>query len=146
MSTKLRTTNGTDVFNSFDLWDSLFSPWLEIVRLPERRNQMTGLRGSGQISGDRHLVWWSEPDGKDGVTYFVELPGVKKEDIAVELETSILRLYAERKTGNGKCSWSTAFSADGFSADSISSEFENGLLKIIMKNNEKVKTTKIAIK
>ncbi len=96
---------------------------------------------------------------KDELIMRVELPGIRKEDIDVSLESGCLTIKAEKKQeevsedaicyscercfGTYSRSLSLPFPVDG---DKISSTFENGLLEIRLPKAEEAKAKHIEVK
>jgi HSP20 family protein len=90
---------------------------------------------------------------EDNDSYHVraELPGVKKEDIKLELENAVLTLYGVRKTKSGDSEEVTSLSrsvsvGDNIQSDKVKAHFEDGVLTVTMPKNEQRKPRTIAIK
>lgn len=82
------------------------------------------------------------------------LPGVRREDIAVEIADGYLTLSATRKTpaaeGTGAEETSFTFSravslADEVQSDRVSAAYENGVLTVTLPKREEAKPKKIAV-
>ncbi len=96
---------------------------------------------------------------KDELVTKVELPGIRKEDIKIELEKDMLNISAEKKQetlptdttyyscercfGTYSRSVSLPFPVEG---DKISATFENGLLEIRLPKAEEAKAKHIEVK
>jgi HSP20 family protein len=81
----------------------------------------------------------------------VELPGVRKEDIAIELDDTVLTVTAKRavKTAEGEKSAEFTRSIDvpeGVDAAKIQAVYENGLLTLTLPKPEAVKPRRIDVK
>ncbi len=89
---------------------------------------------------------------EDASNYYVkvELPGVKKEDITVELDNSVLTVNAKRavKTTEGETTAEFSRSLDvpeGVDAAKIQAVYENGLLTLTLAKPEAVKPRRIDV-
>ena len=79
-----------------------------------------------------------------------ELPGIKREDINVELVDGYLTISATRKDGpeNNESSFSLSRSvaiSEQVQADKVAAQYENGVLTVTLPKQEKAKPRKIAI-
>jgi len=90
---------------------------------------------------------------EDAENYYakVELPGVKKEDVAVELDNSLLTVTAKRtvKTAEGEKSVEFARSLtlpEGVDATKVQAVYENGLLTLTLPKPEVVKPRRIEVR
>jgi len=92
---------------------------------------------------------------KDRVILDVELPGIKKEDIAVNIENKILTIKGERKSENEEKketyyrrersygSFKRSFSlSDEVLTDEVTADYKDGILRLTLKKN----TTKEEVK
>mgnify|MGYP004555376697 CR=1 FL=1 len=89
-----------------------------------------------------------------------DLPGMKKEDIAIDIDGDNLTISAERKSEHQekndsyiRCersygSYARSFDISGIKADEINASYENGVLKLLMpkKDVEVSKTKRLEIK
>ena len=80
----------------------------------------------------------------------VELPGVKKDDLRVELENSVLTVAAKRATkaadGEEDAEFTRSLSLpDGVDPARITAAYENGVLKVTLPKPEAVKPRRITI-
>jgi HSP20 family protein len=125
------------------------SPWSglesEIDRLFE-----TALNGFGAETGTRFPVDLYED--KDNTYVRAELPGVTREDIAVELVDGYLTVSAARKTpatdggGERSCSFSRSVSVpEAVQADKVAASYENGVLTVTLPKREEAKPRKISV-
>ena len=81
----------------------------------------------------------------------VELPGVKKKDIKLELDNAVLTLSGERKTKSGDSEEVTSFSrsvsvGEDIQSDKVKAHFEDGVLTVTVPKSEQRKPRAIAIK
>lgn len=90
---------------------------------------------------------------EDNDSYHVraELPGVKKEDIKLELDNAVLTLSGERKTKSGDSEEVSSFSrsvsvAEDIQSDKVKAHFEDGVLTVSVPKSEQRKPRTIAIK
>ncbi len=89
----------------------------------------------------------------DANTYVrAELPGLKRDDINVEMTHGYLTIAASRKTpaGDGKSEESFSFSravsiADDVQADKVSATYEDGVLTVTLPKREEAKPKKITV-
>ena len=125
------------------------SPWAglegEIDRLFE-----TALTDFGGASSTRFPVDLYEDENNTYVR--AELPGIKRDDINVEMTDGYLTIAAARKTagGDGQEEESFSFSravsiADEVEADKVSAVYENGVLTVTLPKREEAKPKKIAV-
>ena len=90
---------------------------------------------------------------EDENSYFaqMELPGVSKDNINLELENSVLTCsgnYSEKTKGKeSSCSFSRSISVpDGVALDEVSASCENGILTVKMPKSSKAKPQQIEVK
>ena len=81
----------------------------------------------------------------------VELPGVKKEDIQVEFENSVLTLTAKRAdktaTGETTAEYRRALTVpEGVNTDQLQATYENGLLTLTLPKAEQAKARRIDVR
>jgi len=96
-------------------------------------------------------------DKKDKYLINIDVPGVRKEDISIELKDGYLNVKGERKyeyneeTDNVyKCertygSFSRTFNVEGVKDDSIKASFDNGTLKLELPKLEEKKPKRIEL-
>ncbi len=85
---------------------------------------------------------------KDHVALSVELPGIEKEDISINIENNVLTITGERKYENEEnkdnyCrkerrygSFKRSFSlSDDILSDDVQADFKNGVLKVTLKKD-----------
>lgn len=98
-------------------------------------------------------------DEKDSVVLSVDLPGIDKDDISVNIEDNLLTISGERKIENEDKkdgyyrkerrygSFKRAFSlSDDIATDDVNAEFKNGVLKVTLKKDtEKEEVKQITI-
>jgi len=80
----------------------------------------------------------------------VELPGVRKEDVSVDMEKGMLYISAkhEREQGESKQSYTYSRSVtapEGVNADNIKANFEDGILTVTLPKHEQRKPRRIEI-
>lgn len=99
---------------------------------------------NGRLAADIH-------EDKDNYYAQFEVPGVKKEDVKVELNNQLLTVTVEKKekTGEGEqsCTLTRSVSVpDGVKPEAISAKLENGVLNVTLPKAEhrKPKTIEIA--
>ena len=90
-------------------------------------------------------------EDKDNTYVRAELPGVKREDIGVELVDGALNLSASRKTGEGENVQTFSFNRTisvpdaAVQPDKISAAYENGVLTVTLPKREEAKPRKITV-
>jgi HSP20 family protein len=126
------------------------NPWTglesEIDRLLETAfTDFAGASAAGQFPVGLH-------EDKDHTYVRAELPGVKREDINVELTDGYLTITAARKTpaaeGKGEQSFSLSRSVsvpEAVQADKVAAAYENGVLTVTLPKAEAIKPRKIAV-
>jgi HSP20 family protein len=125
------------------------SPWSglegEIDRLFE-----TALSDFGGVAGSRFPVDLYEDENNTYVR--AELPGVKRDDINVEMTDGYLTIAASRKSngGDGDDEQTQAFSravsiAEDVASDKVAASFENGVLTVTLPKREESKPKKISV-
>ncbi len=95
---------------------------------------------------DRLAVDVSED--KEAYLASFEVPGVKKEDVKIELNDGLLSVSAERhaKHGEGSVVLTRSVSLpDGVNADAISAKLEDGILRVTLPKAEHSKPRSIAL-
>lgn len=101
------------------------------------------------ISGTRLPADFFEDE--DAYHVRMELPGVKKKEIHVDIENSVMTVRYEHRVKNGKDGESTeTFSRsiaipDGIVADKVSAKLKNGILHITLPKAEASKPRSIAV-
>jgi HSP20 family protein len=129
------------------------SPWsgldAEIERLFDSARAETGAAASGRFPLDLY-------EDKANSYVRAELPGVRREDIQVELNDGTLVINATRpgvtpeNTGAEAASAVRAFRraitlANDIQADKISAAYENGILTVTVPKAEEAKTKKVTV-
>lgn len=96
---------------------------------------------------------YTEVKEDDGISLYVDLPGVEKDDISVEVENNKLKIQATRKKPDALV-YSTSFYGEfkesfiipnTLDLDTLSAKYENGVLYITIKT-DKVKCKKVEVK
>ena len=76
-------------------------------------------------------------DGKYIRSY--EVPGLKAEDIKIEIKKGVISIKGERKLKNSHKSYTTHFTVSPkFNADTLVAELENGILTIMIDPHTKI--------
>lgn len=83
---------------------------------------------------------------KEGISLYFDMPGVKKEDIKLTLDSRILRIEFERKDHKSGKEKRLYHLNDQVDLDSIQSHLEDGVLKIELPILEKDNSRVISIK
>jgi len=110
-----------------------------------------------------NLTPWTPPvdikESDKDYTFVVELPGFKQEDLNVELSNDVLTIYGKREKVVDESNehfvrrerhfgeFKRTFKMDTHvRPDSISANFKDGLLSVVVPKIEPVKPTKIAVR
>jgi len=130
--------------------DSFFSdPWTDLDRLLESSfpelYQWSPVRGGRSRSIPLDL--YEEADQR---VVRMELPGVRKNDMEIELENAVLTIRATRKEKeNGEESEirlnRSVTVGDDVNADKVTAQLENGILTISLPKREQAKPKQITI-
>jgi len=125
----------------FDDW--FRSPFTSLPTLSRFFNNWAGESGKGSLATDIH-------EDKDNYLARFEMPGVKKEDVKIELNDRLLSVSAEKKEKNGdeesSYSYSRSISVpDSVKADSISAKLEDGILTVTLPKSEERKPRNIEL-
>ncbi|MEX0330626.1 MAG: Hsp20/alpha crystallin family protein [Puniceicoccaceae bacterium] len=131
--------------------DSFFNdPWTDLDRLFETTlpelYQWSPLRISGRVRSLPLDVY----EGDDERVIRLEMPGVQKKDIQLELENAVLSVEAKRieKTESGESTIELSRSVsvgDDIDAENIKAHLENGILSISLPKREQAKPKQITI-
>ena len=79
-----------------------------------------------------------------------DLPGVARDQIAVEIEDGVLSIQATRKVGSGETETTTQFARsvtlpETVQADKIAAAYENGVLTVTLPKQEQVQPKKVTV-
>lgn len=132
-------------------YDNLWEPWAELERFMNGRESLLG-RYFG-IDGESA---WAQPPlnlyETDGARYVeVELPGVAREHIEVELENAVLTITAKRESGESEQKAVREYSravtvGEDIDAESITARLKDGILTVTLPRAEAHKPRQIEIK
>ncbi|WP_395746345.1 Hsp20/alpha crystallin family protein [Prosthecobacter sp.] len=100
------------------------------------------------MTGDKLAV--DVHEDKDNYFASFEVPGVKKEDVKIELNNGLLTVTAEKraKDGEKESSFSMTRSVsvpDGVNAEAISAKLTDGILSVTLPKQERSKPRTIAL-
>ena len=96
-------------------------------------------------------------DNGDNIVYEMEIPGVNKEDISIEMEKGVLTISIEKKSQEQESDKNyivrerhygnlvRRFGVEGITDENISAKYENGILFVTIKKPEEKKSSKIQI-
>mmetsp|Transcript_3890 Transcript_3890/g.5449 ORF Transcript_3890/g.5449 Transcript_3890/m.5449 type:complete len:152 (-) Transcript_3890:54-509(-) len=137
---------------SLSFWNS--DPFTEMERMQRQIDRLFSLVPENRSTkGEKQKDFWSPScDLKENdkeITLHAELPGVKKEDISIELKDGVLSITGEKKfekkeenekfhrveRSYGKFSRSLAV-PDGLQADQIKATFTDGVLELVLPKPE----------
>ena len=141
--TRYTPNSGLTRVTDFDEWfRNPFAGFPTLGRLFDWESALGG-SVSGHLATDIH-------EDKDNYYATFEVPGVKKEDVKVELNDRMLTVTVERKEkqGDSEASYSATRSIsvpDGVNAEAISARVEDGILTVSLPKNEERKPRTIEI-
>ena len=139
-----------------------WSPIRDLLAIQEEMNKLFDERVDRFVDGDIQTRMW-EPlvdiyEEDDKFVIKAEIPGVKKEDIDIQIENNILTIKGERKIEKETKkenfhraeryygSFQRSFTLPGIVAqEKIKAKLDNGVLTIEIPKKEEVKPKKIAI-
>lgn len=106
-------------------------------------SRFLGDSNSGSLATDIH-------EDKDNYLARFEVPGVKKEDVKIELNDRLLTVSVEKKEQNGteesSFSYTRSISVpDSVKADAISAKLEDGMLTVTLPKSEERKPRNIEL-
>jgi HSP20 family protein len=145
-------------FGELESWPDLFGEWPMSGRLPRLLDELfREWPRAGRAGAFLPAMDVSENEKRYTIT--VEIPGVKREDVQVELEDGVLTIrgekssereekkersrYAERSYGSFRRSFRLPSDAD---AEQLEAAFKDGVLTITLRKTEQAKPRTIAIK
>ncbi|MCP5539886.1 MAG: Hsp20/alpha crystallin family protein [Akkermansiaceae bacterium] len=120
-------------------------PFEGFGRLFELADRLGGTPGEPRLAADLY---------EDDANYYsrVELPGVKKDDLTVELHDRTLTVGFERQAKNAEGKeestvWKrTVTVPDGIDPEKVSAQLEDGVLTVTLPKSEERKPRKITVK
>lgn len=82
---------------------------------------------------------------EDVVLFYVELPGVTKEDVTVKVINAVMKITSKKELPHRKLNYEFGIrlSSTLLDVDAISAKVENGLLAISIPKKKKTKVVKI---
>lgn len=125
--------------------DRFFEPtWSGVSRLGSLLEDWFDRRPSSGVPA----MDWHEDDGHYYVQ--IELPGVKKDAIELDLENAVLSVRAERIHKNGEAEDRMVLARsvsvpEGVSADKIKAAFADGILTLTLPKADEVKPRRIQV-
>ena len=140
-------------------WD----PFRNITTLQDRINRLfeDAFPRSPEMEDDLVCSWRPQVDiyeSADGYVIQVDLPGVEKQDVSVEVKENILTISGERKADGPdqedsyyrrerNCgTFQRSFSLRSLIApDQIKASFKNGVLKVVIPRPEEEKPKQVAV-
>ena len=111
-----------------------------------RGGRLSGLADSQAFTPRADLF-----EDKENVFVRLELPGVKKEELKIELENRVLTISGERRNGSKEEAESFAFNSsfsvpDGVQSDRIKARLEDGILTVTLPKAEERKPRLIEVR
>lgn len=139
-----------------------FSPARELMTMNDRLNRIFDEAFGGQAGSLEHGQWTPAVDLREEENEFVlqaDMPGMKKEDIDIHLENSVLTIQGERRfeAEDRRESYHRVERAYGkfvrsftlptrVKADAITASYKDGILEVVIPKAEESKPQKITIK
>ncbi|HZI17586.1 MAG TPA: Hsp20/alpha crystallin family protein [Pyrinomonadaceae bacterium] len=140
-----------------------FDPFRDLRALQDEVNRLFST-SYGRSYGDESFsrgVWAPNVDifeNKDEIVLEAELPGMNREDFELTVENNVLTLRGERKferkdegenfhrVERSYGSFARSFTLpQTISPEGVTAEYQNGLLRVVMKKREEVKARRIEI-
>ena len=168
---KISRTNQVENMSALERWNpfrasALWDPIRELEEMQKRLSSLLGrrlplLRDGGEE--EFTVTEWSPPvdiaeDDKE-YTVKAELPGLNKENIKLTVENGVLSITGERKVEKEEKNkkyhriersygtFTRTFALpDDASADKVSAEFKDGVLKVHLPKEEKAKSKSVEVK
>ena len=85
-------------------------------------------------------------EAENGYTLEVELPGVKKENVSIEMERNVLTIKGSRKRGETETTYERSFRvADQIDSDNVTAVMEDGVLRVSLNKKKESEAKKIVI-
>lgn len=131
--------------------DSFFSdPWTDLDRLLESTLPELYQWNPMRLSGRERSLPLDVFEDDNHRTVRLEIPGVAKKDIELELENAVLTVRAKRieKTESGDTTINLSRSVtvgDDVDAEQVKASLENGMLTIVLPKREQAKPRQITI-
>lgn len=134
------------------------SPWSALRDLENQFNQFFGDTSGGRTGGQSWVPAVDVHEEDDAYVVEADIPGLKKEDIHLEVIENTLTIKGERKSERetkkdgfrrversyGSFQRSVEVPG-GFDAENVSAKFEDGVLKVRMPKREETKPRRIAV-
>ena len=131
--------------------DSFFNdPWTDLDRLIESTLPELYQWSPARLSGRSRSLPMDVFEDENERTVRLEIPGVLKEDIELELENAVLSVRAKRleQTESGESTINLSRSltvGDDVDAEKVKAHLENGILTIALPKKEQAKPKQISI-
>jgi HSP20 family protein len=113
-------------------------------------DQAFGVANGASKNGSNGRVWLPAVDvteSESALTLELELPGVKSEDIKIDLVDKQLTITGERKLENGSRTFSRSFTLPPVvNPEKIEAKVENGILRVVLPKAEKALPRSIPIR
>ncbi len=141
-----------------------WNPFQNLSTLQDRINRLfeESFPGAGDQQDEISLCAWRPVvdiyDAGDAIVILAELPGVRKEDVAVEVKGNTLTLKGERARDEAvgeetyyrreRCcgTFQRSFTLpDALAADRVKAAFKDGILKVEVAKPEREKPKKISV-
>ena len=139
-----------------------YSPVRELMTMNDRLNRIFDEAFGGQNGALEHGQWAPAVDLREEENEFIlqaDMPGMKKEDIDINVENSVLTIQGERRfeAEDRRESYHRVERAYGrfvrsftlptrVKADAITASYKDGILEVVIPKAEESKPKKIAIK
>lgn len=131
--------------------DSFFNdPWTDLDRLFESTFPELYQWSPGRLGWRERSLPLDVYEDENERVVRMEVPGVRKKDIEIELENAVLAVRAKREEkqegGTSTIDLSRSVTVgDDVDADKISASLENGMLTIILPKKEQAKPKQITV-
>ena len=136
------------------------APWREFDQVSRQLNRLMGDVGLGEGEVSSWLPPVNVEETKNELVLSAELPGIKEEDVEIELENNVLTIRGRKESTSEESEdrrfhvWERRYGSfqrsftlpRTVSADDISATFENGVLQVHMPKAAEAKGRTIQIR
>jgi HSP20 family protein len=119
-----------------------YSPTQSLNRIFD--SMLDNTNNEEKVKAESPRSYLSENDGI--YTLEVELPGVKKEDISVNVEANLVKVSAVRKCAGGELKYERGYHiSDEIDSANIKASSENGVLTLTLTRKPEAQSKQIAV-
>ena len=134
-----RKNNPNDIFGIDELLDS----WMDMMSLAYSIDNPSPINSATDVARNKKSNPMSYEDRAKDIAFTIDMPGVIKKDIDIEVEDHFIKVSAD---SNGRNYNYTRRFKPKVDVDSAVATFKNGVLDIVVKKLEEKKGRKVSIK